>query len=65
MGKREAKEESGTRPIGYRLKASEPDFQVTREGEFAFHTFRSGVLYERVPEEDRDRFEVIGGGEER
>ena len=44
---------------GYRLKKDLPEFQVTREGEFEYHTFVHGVMYERIPEEDRSRFEPV------
>ena len=44
---------------GYRLKKDLPEFQVTREGEFEYHTFKHGVIYERIPEEDRSRFEPV------
>jgi len=52
------------RPVRYRLKNSEPDFQVTREGRFEFHTFRHGEVYDEIPEEDRHRFETTEGGGE-
>ncbi len=44
---------------GYRLKKDLPEFQVTREGPFEYHTFRHGVTYDRIPEEDQDRFEPV------
>lgn len=56
---------------GYRLKRGLPEFQVTREGKFEYHTFKHGVIYERIPEEDRDKFESVvteperGGGKKR
>jgi hypothetical protein len=58
---------------GYRLKKNLPEFQVTREGPFEYHTFRHGVVYERIPEEDRSKFEPVarepererGGGKKR
>ncbi len=43
----------------YILKPSENEFQVTREGEFEFKTFRHGEVYEKIPPEEANRFEEI------
>ena len=43
----------------YKLKDSENEFQVTREGEFEYKIFQHGKLYDRVPPEEADRFEII------
>lgn len=43
----------------YRLKDSENEFQVTREGGFEYHYFEHGKIYEVVPEEEKDRFELM------
>ncbi len=41
------------------LKNSVNDFQVTREGEFEYHTFKHGEIYARIPKEEADRFEAL------
>ena len=41
----------------YKLKPNVPAFQVTREGEFEYHKFLHGEVYERVPEEEKERFD--------
>lgn len=41
------------------LKPEENEFQVTREGEFEFKTFRHGEVYEKIPEEEKERFEEV------
>ena len=46
--------------MSYKLKLSENAFQVTREGEFEFKSFRHGEVYERIPKEEARRFEEIG-----
>ena len=51
--------------MGYRLKKDLPEFQVTREGPFEHHTFRHGVIYDRIPEEDREKFESVDKEPER
>lgn len=43
----------------YKLKAKVPDFRVTREGEFAYHRFEHGKIYDKIPPEDQDKFEKI------
>lgn len=43
----------------YRLKPAENEFQVIREGEFEYHNFKHGEKYEKVPDEERERFEQI------
>jgi hypothetical protein len=43
----------------YKLKVPENEFQVTREGKFEYHTFKHDVIYEEVPEEEKDKFEEI------
>ena len=66
MGKNKMRDwEQTTQAVRYRLKKSEEGFQVTREGEFEYHRFEQGKLYEKIPPEESDRFEVVGGGEER
>jgi hypothetical protein len=45
--------------MGYRLKEKFPSFRVTREGEFAYHRFEHGKTYDKVPQEDQDKFEKI------
>lgn len=46
--------------MGYKLKPTENAFQVTREGKFAYRSYRRGEIYDEVPPEDVDRFEKIG-----
>ena len=48
--------------MAWRLKAGESGFQVTREGDFEYQTFKPGEVYERIPLEEADRFEPIEGG---
>lgn len=43
--------------MSYKLKEKENEFQVTKEGEFEYHTFKHGVIYNRVPSEEAHRFE--------
>jgi hypothetical protein len=43
----------------YRLKESENEFQVTREGKFEYHHFEHGKIYHEIPEEEADKFETI------
>ncbi len=43
----------------WKLKAEEEAFQVTKDGPFAFHTFRHGEVYEAIPEEEKHRFESL------
>ena len=50
--------------VRWKLKPRESGFQVTREGPFEYQTFKSGETYDRIPPEEADRFEPIGGGEE-
>ncbi len=50
--------------VRWKLKPGESDFQVTREGDFEYRTFKQGEAYERIPEEEADRFEPAGGGED-
>ncbi len=50
--------------IMFRLKDKYPAFQVIQEGAFAYHTFRPGELYDRVPSDEEYKFEKIAGGEE-
>lgn len=40
----------------YKLKDTENEFQVIREGEFEYHTFRHGEVYGKIPEPEKDRF---------
>ena len=46
----------------YKLKISEAEFQVTREGEFEYVAFKHNEAYERIPEEEAARFEEIEEG---
>ena len=43
----------------YRLKPSEEAFQVTREGPFEYHRFVHSEVYDSIPEEEKNRFEVV------
>jgi hypothetical protein len=43
----------------YRLKTNQPEFQVTREGSFEYHTFKHGEIYEKVPPEEIHRFDPV------
>jgi hypothetical protein len=45
--------------MAWRLKEKENAFQVTREGPFEYHRFSHGVVYEKIPEEEKDRFEEM------
>lgn len=45
--------------MAWRLKEKENAFQVTREGPFEYHRFLHGVAYEKVPEEEKNRFEEV------
>ena len=49
--------------MAYKLKDSENEFQVTREGPFEYRTYRHGEQYATVPDEEKDRFEPAEGGE--
>ncbi len=54
--------------MAYKLKPGQFGFQVTKEGEFEYKTFKPGEVYDRIPEEEKDRFEEIGeiqGGDEK
>ncbi len=42
----------------YRLKNNVPDFVVV-DGKFAGRKFKSGEVYETIPEEEKNKFEVI------
>ncbi len=44
---------------GYRLKKDLPEFQVTREGPFEYHTFRHGEVYREIPPEEAQKFDVL------
>lgn len=48
----------------WKLKPEENEFQVTREGEFEYRTFRHGETYAKVPEEEAPRFEKVGAEKE-
>jgi hypothetical protein len=43
----------------WKLKESEAQFQVTREGPFEYLTFIHGTAYKEIPEEEKNRFEEI------
>jgi hypothetical protein len=43
----------------YTLKPGQPAFQVTREGPFEYHTFKQGEIYEKVPPEEINRFDIL------
>jgi hypothetical protein len=43
------------------LKPKENEFQVTREGEFEYCRFQHGIIYDRIPSEEADRFEPFKG----
>ncbi len=45
--------------MGFRLKKTENEFQVTREGKFEYRHFKRGEVYEEIPPEEVDRFENI------
>lgn len=45
--------------MAWRLKEKENAFQVTREGLFEYHRFSHGTVYEKIPEEEKDRFEEV------
>ncbi len=49
----------------WKLKPGQSGFQVTKEGPFEYKTFIPGEVYEQIPPEEADRFEPIGGGEEK
>ena len=42
--------------MGFKLKEKENEFQVTKEGEFEYHRFKHGIIYDQVPPEHLDRF---------
>ena len=46
----------------YQLKPQFPAFQVTREGEFEYHHFKHGEIYQKIPDPERDRFEEVASG---
>jgi hypothetical protein len=48
----------------YQLKKTTNEFQVTREGEFEYHRFKHGVVYDKVPPEEADKFETIEDSED-
>lgn len=41
------------------LKLSEEAFQVTREGPFEYHRFVHFEFYDSIPEEEKNRFELV------
>ena len=41
------------------LKVNCPAFQVTAEGEFEYHTFRHGEIYNKIPPEEAHKFESL------
>ena len=41
------------------LKANYPPFQVTAEGEFEYHTFRHGEIYDKVPPGEAYKFDSL------
>lgn len=43
----------------WKLKDGQPAIQVTKEGPFAYHTFKPGELYKEIPEEEAHRFEKV------
>ncbi len=45
--------------MSYKLKPTENEFQVTREGKFEYRRYRHGETYNEVPPEDLHRFEKI------
>lgn len=45
----------------YKLKPKVPAFQVTAEGTFAYHTFKHGEVYEKIPPEQEHKFNSLGG----
>ncbi len=49
----------GVNDMSYRLKKSENEFQVTREGKFEYRHFNHGEIYEEIPDEEKDKFETI------
>jgi hypothetical protein len=48
----------------YKLKEKENEFQVTKEGEFEYHHFKHGEIYDKVPIEEQHRFEETSTGTE-
>ena len=48
----------------WKLKASENEFQITREGEFEYRKFLHGEVYASIPPEEANRFEKIYEGGE-
>lgn len=46
--------------MSYTLKKGEEAFQVM-DGPFAYHTFKHGVVYDRIPEEHKGKFEKTKG----
>ena len=47
------------RTLYYTLKPGQPEFQVTREGDFEYHTFKRGEIYDKVPPEEIRRFDLV------
>jgi len=45
--------------MSFKLKEKENAFQVTREGAFEYHTFEHGETYDKVPDQDRDKFDEL------
>ena len=43
----------------YKLKPNANEFQVTREGEFEYKHFKQGEVYEKIPPEEAQLFEVL------
>ena len=41
------------------LKSNCPDFQVTAEGEFEYHTFRHGETYDKIPPGEAKKFDSL------
>jgi hypothetical protein len=41
------------------LKANYPAFVVTAEGEFEYHTFRRGEIYDKVPDGEAYKFDFL------
>jgi hypothetical protein len=48
----------------FELRDKYPAFQVI-EGEFAYHTFRHGEIYDTVPPEHEDKFHDISSAGEK
>ena len=49
----------GGRKMGWKLKAAENEFQVTREGKFEYHTFCHGEIYQEIPMGEEEKFEEV------